>query len=86
MIPMRGAGRDYQLAGAFREDRDKPTWTVARFPNGSWSYGGPPDSPEYAECEVWRIVADNPRAAVKEAQRQRRNMLRRATKTEGGDA
>ena len=24
-------------------------WTVVRFPNGSWSYGGRPDSPEYAQ-------------------------------------
>lgn len=53
------------------------TWTVVRFPDGSWSYGGPPDSPDYTEAEFWRILASNSKDAVKKAQGQRRNMLRR---------
>lgn len=46
-------------------------WTVVRFPNGSWSYGGKPDSPDYAKCEVWRIEASDGKAAVKKARDKR---------------
>ena len=46
-------------------------WTVARFPNGSWSYGGKPTDPDYAECEVFRISAVEGKAAVKKAQAKR---------------
>ena len=46
-------------------------WTVARFPNGSWSYGGKPTDPDYAECEVFRIAAVEGKAAVKKAQAKR---------------
>lgn len=46
-------------------------WTVARFPNGSWSYGGKPIDSDYAECEVWQIEANDHRAAVKKAQAKR---------------
>ncbi|WP_423212284.1 hypothetical protein [Paracoccus yeei] len=53
------------------------TWTVARFPDGSWTYGGLPGSPDYSECEIWRIWESDPKRAVKKAQQQRRNMLRR---------
>lgn len=53
------------------------TWTVARFPDGSWTYGGPPDSPDYVEAEIWRILAPNAKDAVARAQGQRRNMVRR---------
>jgi hypothetical protein len=56
-------------------------WTVVRFPDGSWSYGGSPDSPDYAECEVWRIPADTARMAVKMAQEKRRR--ERAKQAEG---
>lgn len=56
---------------------DMQTWTVVRFPDGSWSYGGRPDSPDYAEAEVWRILSSNAKDAVKKAQGQRRNMIRR---------
>lgn len=46
-------------------------WTVVRFPNGSWSYGGKPTDPDYAECEVWQIYAKDAKAAVKAAQAKR---------------
>jgi hypothetical protein len=52
-------------------------WTVVRFPNGSWSYGGKPDAPDYAECEVWRIDAGDGKSAVRKAQTQRYNASRR---------
>jgi hypothetical protein len=51
-------------------------WTVVRFPNGSWSYGGRPDSPEYERCEVWRIEAATAKEAVKKAQAKRRRATR----------
>lgn len=54
------------------------TWTVVRFPNGSWSYGGKPDSPDYELCEVWRIVAPDGKSAVKMAQRERQYRTRSA--------
>lgn len=46
-------------------------WTVARFPNGSWTTGGKPDSPDYAQCEVWQIEASSRRDATKKAQAKR---------------
>lgn len=46
-------------------------WTVVRFPNGSWSYGGKPDDPDYEHCEVWRIEAESAERAVKKAQAKR---------------
>ncbi len=52
-------------------------WTVVRFPNGSWSYGGKPTDPDYAECEVWVIEANTGPAAVKKAQVKRRNKKRK---------
>lgn len=54
------------------------TWTVVRFPNGSWSYGGKPTDPAYAECEVWQIEAPNAPRAVKKAQAKRSNEVRKA--------
>jgi hypothetical protein len=47
------------------------TWTVVRFPNGSWSYGGRSDSPDYSECEVWEIEAETAEKAVKKARGRR---------------
>ena len=41
-------------------------WTVVRFTNGSWSYGGKPTDPSYVACEVFRISAVDGKAAVKE--------------------
>ena len=52
-------------------------WTVVRFPNGSWGYGGKPTDPDYAECEVWVIEASTGPAAVKKAQVKRRNKKRK---------
>ncbi|WP_258570023.1 hypothetical protein [Burkholderia sp. MBR-1] len=46
-------------------------WTVVRFPNGSWSYGGKPTAPDYAQCEVWQIEAESAKDAVKKAQAKR---------------
>lgn len=46
-------------------------WTVVRFPNGSWSYGGKPTSPDYEQCEIWCIDASNEKEAVKKAQAKR---------------
>lgn len=43
-------------------------WTVARFPNGSWSYGGKPTDPDYANCEIFRISAATGESAKKKAQ------------------
>jgi hypothetical protein len=37
----------------------KRLWTVVRFPDGSWSYGGSPDNPDYAECYVTQTEADS---------------------------
>jgi len=56
-------------------------WTVARFPSGHWSYGGPPDSPDYEFCEVWRIAAPDARTAVKKAQAKRSRSNRKAAPT-----
>ena len=57
-------------------------WTVVRFPNGSWSYGGTPDSPEYKLCEIFQIEATSPEQAVKKAQAKRS----RANKKAAADA
>ncbi|CAG9254827.1 conserved hypothetical protein [Paraburkholderia unamae] len=46
-------------------------WTVVRFPNGSWSYGGKPGDPDYELCEVWQIEATSADKAVKKAQAKR---------------
>lgn len=43
-------------------------WTVARFPNGSWSCGGEPTDPDYAGCVIYRISAATGEAAKKKAQ------------------
>lgn len=46
-------------------------WTVVRFPDGSWSYGGKPSDPDYSKCEIWQIPASSPEEAVKKAQKKR---------------
>jgi hypothetical protein len=56
------------------------TWTVVRFPNGSWSYGGRADSPDYKECEIWEIDAETAEAAVRKAQSKRSQAKRKAAK------
>lgn len=57
-------------------------WTVARFPDGSWSYGGKPDSPDYAKCEVWRISAFTSDQAVRKAQGKRSRDLKKQRQQE----
>ena len=55
-------------------------WTVARFPNGSWTTGGKPHDPGYSECEVWQVMATSRAAATKIAQGKRyRERLKRAS-------
>lgn len=53
-------------------------WTVARFPNGSWSTGGKPTDPEYALCEVFQVRASSREQAKRLAQslRSRRRKKR----------
>lgn len=53
-------------------------WTVVRFPNGSWSYGGKPSDPDYAKCEIWQIEAKVGSIAVKKAQAKRSRNKRSA--------
>jgi len=55
-------------------------WTVARFPNGSWTTGGRPDSPDYAQCEVWQIEASSRHEATKKAQAKRAAQQRKLKK------
>lgn len=43
-------------------------WTVVRLPDGTWSTGGMPDDPDYAECEIFRVDADSRERAKKKAQ------------------
>ena len=45
-------------------------WTVVRFPDGSWSGGGSPDSPEYVQARVFVVEAPSYEAAVREAKRE----------------
>lgn len=55
-------------------------WTVVRFPDGSWSYGGSPTSPDYAMCDVWQIKAPTPTIAIRRAQgRYRRAKAKKST-------
>lgn len=60
-----------------RRRYEERIWTVVRFPNGSWGYGGKPTDPDYAECEVFRISAADGKAAVKKAQAKRSREHRR---------
>lgn len=61
------------------------SWTVVRFPNGSWSYGGRLHSPDYELCEKWSIAAPTAKDAVKKAQALRRQELRRQARAVGAD-
>lgn len=58
-------------------------WTVVRFPNGSWSYGGKPTNPDYFECEIWQIQASSPEKAVKKAQAKRARDRKKSRRSEG---
>jgi hypothetical protein len=53
------------------------TWTVVRFPNGSWSTGGKPTDPDYAACEVWQIEANSRAEATRKAQAKRSQAKRK---------
>ena len=55
-------------------------WTVARFPNGSWSTGGRADDPDYAACNVYRVPADDEKEAKRKGQAEHRKALRNAAK------
>lgn len=61
-------------------------WTVARFPNGFWSTGGKPTDPDYAECEVFAILATSREQAKKKAQARRSTSMRKAAQAEPADA
>lgn len=56
-------------------------WTIVRFPDGSWSYGGKPSDPAYEFCEKWRIPAVEAKQAVKLAQARRRRTLSKRLQT-----
>ena len=47
------------------------TWTVVRFPNGDWSFGGKADDPAYSECEKWQIEAFTSSQAITKAKSRR---------------
>lgn len=47
-------------------------WTVARFPDGSWSTGGEPNDKDYENCEVFVVEADSRELAKRKAQAKRR--------------
>lgn len=55
-------------------------WTVVRFPDGSWSYGGNPNDPDYKLCEIFRITAESGEDAKKKAQSTRSRALRKKAK------
>jgi len=54
-------------------------WTVARFPDGSWSSGGQPDDPDYACCEVFQVEATSRDDAERKAKAERRKAARKAS-------
>src|SRR3546814_13207442 len=56
-------------------------WTIVRFPDGSWSYGGKPSDSAYEFCEKWRIPAVEAKQAVKLAQSRSRRTLSKRLKT-----
>lgn len=51
---------------------------VVRFPNGTWSYGGKADDPDYELCEKFEITTDksrlDPGHAIKIAQGRRKRL------------
>lgn len=55
-------------------------WSVARFPNGSWTTGGSINEPDYFHCEVWQIIAKSREEATKKAQSMRSYEQRKAKK------
>jgi hypothetical protein len=57
-------------------------WTVARFPDGSWSTGGKPGAPDYRHCEVWQIEASSREDARKKAMAKRAAARRKGRKVD----
>lgn len=52
--------------------------TVVRFPNGTWSTGGPVSDPDYAMCEVYVVPFKSDAEARKMAQAVRRRLVSKA--------
>lgn len=46
-------------------------WTVARFPNGSWTTGGSPSDPIYELSEVFQVMAASRKHATQKARSMR---------------
>lgn len=55
-------------------------WTVARYPDGTWDSGGCPDSPDYAHCEVFQVIASGRDEAERLGKAQYRKQLRKKAK------
>lgn len=55
-------------------------WTVARFPNGSWSTGGKPDCTDYELCSVYSVLADSENEAKSKGQSMHRKAMRQKAK------
>jgi hypothetical protein len=49
--------------------------TVVRWPNGSWSTGGPVSDPDYQQCEVYVVPFRTEGSAKKRAQAVRRRLV-----------
>lgn len=56
---------------------DDQLWTVARFPDGSWSTGGKPSDPAYQCCDVYTVLATDRDGAKRKAQQFRRALLKK---------
>jgi len=66
-------------ASAFREKgkmMKEVIWTVARFPDGSWSSGGRPTDSDYACCEVFQVEATSREDAERKAIAKHRKTAR----------
>lgn len=59
-------------------------WTVARFPNGSWTTGGRPSDPAYSECEVFVVMARSRDEAKRKAQAKRSRLRSSARAAQEG--
>ncbi|MFU5275050.1 hypothetical protein ACM7YY_10000 [Pseudomonas aeruginosa] len=58
-------------------------WTAARFPDGSWSTGGAPDDPDYANCTVYRVPAKDSDEALRLGKAEHRKAVRKAANASG---
>ncbi|MBF5006892.1 hypothetical protein [Diaphorobacter caeni] len=59
-------------------------WTVARFPNGSWTVGGAPDSQRLKDCEVFQVWASSRQQAKDKAQLRRNYRLKQQREAQHG--